>query len=173
MRMPTTQCLALAFLLACGTAFAGNQPSQAAANDQPAPASGQVQGVLKLVPVKPTFAPASAAARAAVKIQIEQGKSTGKTGPGFLVNVAGWTPNGRITAELVGAKGKSVYVIPFEQPMQLGPDGTATFLVPYQLDGLAPGAWKLVIDGASGEHTTKLQIPAVNPPIVGTTQRKH
>ncbi|MEO8741936.1 MAG: hypothetical protein ABI365_01955 [Lysobacteraceae bacterium] len=164
MRSIRARRFAFVLLLACGVAHAG---------EPPVPASGQVQGVFKLVPVKPTFAPASAAARAAVKLHVEQGKSTGKTGPGFLVTITGWTPNGRITAELVGAKGKSVYVIPFEQPMQLGPDGMTTFLVPYQLDGLAPGAWTLVIDGASGEHSVKLRIPAINLPAAGATQPKH
>ena len=164
---------ALLVLLACAAAHAGDRPAQAVPNAPPADAPGRVQGEIKLVPVKPVFPPASAEAMAAVKLRVEQGKSTGKTGPGFLVTVSGWTPNGRITAVLVGSRGETVYVIPFEQPMQLGPDGAASFLVPYRLDGLSPGAWKLVVDGASGEHAAKLRIPAADPPDAGATQRKH
>ncbi len=156
----------LAILFACGAACAGDRPPQAATSAPPASAPSRVQAEFKLVPVKPTFPSASAEARAAVKLKVEQGQPTANGGTGFSVGITGWVPNGRVTATLIGSKGESVYVIPFEQPMQMGPDGGATFLVPYTLDGLAPGAWKLVIDGASGEHSLSVHIPVVHAPDV-------
>ncbi len=153
-----------AILFACGAAYAGDRPPQAATSASIASAPDRVQAEFKLVPVKPTFPAASAEAKAAVKLRVEQGQVIANGGMGFSVAITGWMPNGRVTTMLIGSKGQSVYVIPFEQPMQMGADGGATFLVPYTLDGLAPGAWKLVIDGASGEHSLNLQIPVVHAP---------
>ncbi len=160
---PAWRCSAWSVALAFGIAHAGDRPPQPADGAPPASAAGRVQGQLVLVPVKPTFPPASAEARAAVTLEISRGQTSASGVPGFLAVIKGWTPNGRITATLVGSKGESVDVIPFEQPMQIGPDGSATLLVPYTLAGLAPGAWKFVIDGASGEHALDVEIPVVHP----------
>ena len=65
---------------------------------------------------------------------------------------------------LVGAKGKTVAVVPTDQAMEIGAEGNATLLVPYSLAGLSPGTWKLAVGGASGDHVLDVQVPAVLPP---------
>lgn len=123
----------------------------------PAAAPGQVVHEIQLTPV-------AVPATGPVALHVEHGRNQGTVGPGFLLQVDGWAPAGHLAVRMVGPKGEIVQVIADDQNMQVQPDGKASALVPYKLQGLFPGAWELQVGGASGVHVVAVQIPVVEPP---------
>lgn len=133
----------------------------------PAPASpvssapsappGQVLHEIQLTPV-------AASASGPVALRVEHGRYQGDVGPGFLLQIEGWAPDGHLAVRMVGPKGEIVDVIADNQNMAVQADGKASALVPYKLQGLFPGTWEIQAGGAVGVHTIAVQIPVVEPP---------
>jgi len=133
-------------------------PAPAAPTSSAPPAApGQVLHEIELTPVIP---PGSGP----VALHVEHGRYQGAVGPGFLLQIEGWVPNGHLAVRMVGPKNEIVDVIADNQNMSVQPDGKASALVPYKLQGLFPGAWEIQVGGASGVHRIAVQVPVVEPP---------
>jgi len=145
--------IAYLFTLLLAAAPAPAAPASVA----PPAAAGQVLHEIELTPVVP---PGSGP----VALHVEHGRYQGTVGPGFLLQIEGWVPDGHLAVRMVGPKGEIVEVIADNQNMSVQADGKASALVPYQLQGLFPGAWEIQAGGASGVHTLAIQVPMVEPP---------
>jgi len=137
--------------------LAASAAPAAPASTAPAAAPGQVLHEFQLTPVVPP-------GTGPVALHVEHGRYQGTVGPGFLLQIEGWVPDGHLAVRMVGPKGEIVEVIADNQNMSVQADGKASVLVPYKLQGLFPGAWELQAGGASGVHTLAMQVPMVEPP---------
>ena len=108
--------------------------------------------------------PVTASAAGPVGLHVDYDRYQGAVGPGFLLHIENWVPNGHLAVRMVGPKNEIVDVIADKQNMQVQLDGKASALVPYKLQGLYPGAWQVQVGGAAGVHTIAVQVPAVEPP---------
>jgi len=154
----------IASLLSAMLLAAAPAPAAPASNAQAA-APGQVLHEIQLTPV---ITPG----KGEVKLHVEHGRYQGSVGPGFLLRIEGWAPNGHLAVRMVGPKGEIVDVIADRDNMAVQPDGKASALVPYKLQGLFPGAWEVQVGGATGVHTTAVQIPVVEPPNASHKQSR-
>lgn len=81
--------------------------------------------------------------------------------PGFRIFVRGWEPNGEVAVYAVGSKGEQVGIVAVEKKARVSAEGEATSDVPYELQGLHPGHWMVVVAGKPEAHGFRLKIPKV------------
>jgi len=84
--------------------------------------------------------------------------------PAFGILISGWVPNGEIVIYLIGQQGEQIPIVPMETPVHATSEGVANILVAYEMDGVYPGWWLLLVAGDSGAHTIDVAIPRIIPP---------
>lgn len=102
-----------------------------------------------------------AAADTTVKLDVDHPLLFETNDPGFRIIVRGWEPKGEVAVYAVGSKGEQIAIVAAERHAQVSAEGEATFDVPYELKGLHPGHWMIVVGGKSGVHGFQLKVPKV------------
>lgn len=79
-------------------------------------------------------------------------------GLGILVTVSGWVPGDNVEIYALDAKQGRVDLLRSGATLPVAKDGSLSLSIPYSHEGLYPGEWLLVVEGASGKHGHKFTV---------------
>lgn len=98
-----------------------------------------------------------------VRLTWSQGSMLPTGDVGFGVIVQHWQPHGEINLHLVGPRNETLAIASSAQRKRADGTGNAEIPFPLHLEGLYPGKWVAVVDGASGKHEFAVDIPVMEP----------
>lgn len=138
------------------TPYAVNLPSDAKINFQPYPPTN-----LEPTDCIDTHSAISAFSDSHVYLSTKLVDTLANGQPGLQLMVDGWEPGGEIAVYALDSACRIVAITSTEHAQLASSDGKATIPIPYEMRGLHPGKWVILVSGTPGMRDDTIFIPKV------------